>query len=91
MSTSGFGDLPAAVHGLGTRFGLQSLQRRHNSRAVLGTYVLINSAITIAILSAVAMLTKQPFIFPSLGLRHSYCFSQPRTCRPRPAAPSSAI
>lgn len=67
MSTTGFGDLPAAVHGLGTRFGLQSLQQRHNSRAVLGTYVLINSAITVAILSVVAMLTKQPFIFPSLG------------------------
>jgi CBS-domain-containing membrane protein len=62
-----FGDLPAAVHGLGVRFGLRSLQERHDSRSVLGTYVLINSAITIAILSAVAMVTKQPFIFPSLG------------------------
>ena len=34
---------------------------------MLGTYVLINSAISIAILSVVAMVTKQPFIFPSLG------------------------
>lgn len=71
MSTSAphstFGDLPAAVHGLGTRLGLRTLEAHHNSRAVLGTYVLINSAITIAILSAVAMFTKQPFIFPSLG------------------------
>ncbi len=62
-----WGDLPAAVHGLGTRFGLRSLQQRHDSRAILGTYVLVNSAITIAILSVVAMVTKQPFIFPSLG------------------------
>ncbi|MCB0920796.1 MAG: hypothetical protein KDC08_03160, partial [Actinobacteria bacterium] len=62
MSTSAphatFGDLPAAVHGLGTRFGLRTLEEHHSSRAVLGTYVLINSAITIAILSAVAMITK---------------------------------
>jgi CBS-domain-containing membrane protein len=34
---------------------------------VLGTYVLINSAISIAILAAIAALTKEPFVFPSLG------------------------
>ena len=62
-----WGDLPAAIHGLGARFGLRALEQRHSSRAMLGTYVLINSAISIAILSVVAMVTKQPFIFPSLG------------------------
>ena len=62
-----YGDLPAQVHGLAARFGLRSLQRHHDRRAVLGTYVLINSAISIAILAAVAALTKQPFVFPSLG------------------------
>jgi len=55
------------VHGLAVRFGLRRLQQRHDSRAVLGTYVLINSAISIAILAGIAALTKQPFIFPSLG------------------------
>jgi CBS-domain-containing membrane protein len=34
---------------------------------VLGTYVLFNSAISIAILAGIAALTKQPFVFPSLG------------------------
>jgi CBS-domain-containing membrane protein len=34
---------------------------------VLGTYVLINSAISITILAGIAALTKQPFVFPSLG------------------------
>jgi CBS-domain-containing membrane protein len=62
-----YGDLPLQVHGLAVRFGLRRLQQRHDSRAVLGTYVLLNSAISIAILAALAALTKEPFIFPSLG------------------------
>jgi CBS-domain-containing membrane protein len=62
-----YGDLPMQVHGLAVRFGLRGLQQRHDSRAVLGTYVLINSAISIAILAAIAALTKEPFVFPSLG------------------------
>src|SRR5215510_1443036 len=62
-----FGDLPAQVHGLAVRFGLRQLEQRHSSRAVLGTYVLLNSAISIGILASIAALTKQPFVFPSLG------------------------
>jgi len=62
-----YGDLPAQVHGLGVRFGLRGLQQRHNNRAVLGSYVLINSAVSIAILAGIAAFTKQPFVFPSLG------------------------
>jgi CBS-domain-containing membrane protein len=62
-----YGDLPAQVHGLSERFGLQQLERRHDSTAVLGAYVLCNSAISIAILAGLAALTKQPFVFPSLG------------------------
>jgi hypothetical protein len=62
-----YGDLPAQVHGLATRFGLRRLEQRHDSRLVLGTYVLVNSAISIAIVATIAWLTKQPFLFPSLG------------------------
>jgi hypothetical protein len=62
-----YGDLPAQVHGLAVRFGLRRLQRRHDSRAVLGAYVLFNSAISIGILAGIAAITKQPFVFPSLG------------------------
>lgn len=61
------GDLPAQVHGLAVRFRLRKVQERHSDRAVLGLYLLINSAIAIAILSTIAMLTDQPFVFPSLG------------------------
>lgn len=62
-----YGDLPAQVHGLARRFGLRRLEQRHDSRWVLGTYVLFNSAISIAIISIIAALTRQPFLFPSLG------------------------
>jgi CBS domain-containing membrane protein len=62
-----YGDLPAQVHGLARRFGLRGLERRCHSRWVLGTYVLITSAISIGIVATVAALTKQPFLFPSLG------------------------
>lgn len=62
-----YGDLPAQVHGLAVRFRLRGLEQRHDSRWVLGTYVLINSAISIGILATIAALTKQPFLFPSLG------------------------
>jgi CBS domain-containing membrane protein len=62
-----YGDLPAQVHGLARRFRLRRLEQRHDSRLVVGTYVLINSAISIAIVAVIAALTKQPFLFPSLG------------------------
>src|SRR5215469_630591 len=62
-----YGDLPAQVHGLAVRFGLRRLEQHHDKRAVLGTYVLMNSAISIAILAAIAALTKEPFVFPSVG------------------------
>lgn len=62
-----YGDLPAQVHGLALRFGLRRLEQRHDSRLVLGMYVLINSAISIGIVAVLAALTKQPFLFPSLG------------------------
>jgi CBS domain-containing membrane protein len=62
-----YGDLPAQVHGLAVRFSLRRLELRHSSRWVLGTYVLVNSAISIGIVAIIAALTKEPFLFPSLG------------------------
>ena len=61
------GYLPSQVKGIGRRFGIQRLEQAHNPRLMVGVYVLINSAISIAILSAVAVVTKEPFVFPSLG------------------------
>jgi CBS domain-containing membrane protein len=61
------GDLPEQVRGLARRFRVTSLESRHHNRAVIGVYVLINSAVSIAILSGIAAATGEPFVFPSLG------------------------
>lgn len=67
MRPSPFGDLPLQVRGLAQRLRLSALERHHNNRAVIATYVFINSAVTIALLSVIAMVTGEPFVFPSLG------------------------
>lgn len=67
MSNTQYGDLPLQIKGLGNRFRLTSLENHHSNRMVIGVYILINSAITIALLSMIAMVTNEPFVFPSLG------------------------
>jgi hypothetical protein len=57
-------DLTAAVHGIRQRLGLGSAT---STRMHLGAYVLVTSAISIALVSMVAVLTGEPFVFPSLG------------------------
>jgi CBS domain-containing membrane protein len=64
---SNTGDLPAQLEGLAKRLRLKSLESRHNNRFILGVYVLINSGISIGLLSALAAITDEPFVFPSLG------------------------
>ena len=61
------GDLPAAANVWLQRLRLPTVESRLGVRAVLGVYVLINSAICMAVLGALAWLTQQPFVFPSLG------------------------
>lgn len=61
------GDLSDALSGLGARLRLPALERQHDRRAVIGAYVLVNSAISIGLLAAVAAITDEPFVFPSLG------------------------
>jgi len=55
------------VLGLGNRLRLKPLTERFNSVAVLGTFAFVNGLVSIGLMSLVALLTKQPFIFPSLG------------------------
>lgn len=55
------------ILGLGQRFKIKSLQEHHDSRYVLALYVFVNSAIAIGFLSLITMITKEPFVFPSLG------------------------
>jgi CBS-domain-containing membrane protein len=55
------------VLGLGQRLRLKPLTERFNSVAVLGLFAFVNGLVSIALMSLVALLTDQPFVFPSLG------------------------
>lgn len=70
------------------RFQLLSLKRRHNARLVTGAYVLVNSGLAIGIMAALAMVTDQPFAFPSLGPTAFLLFYQPLGSN---AAPRSCL
>jgi CBS-domain-containing membrane protein len=61
------GDMAAIVFGLARRFRLPVLTERHSSRAVLGLFAFVNGLIAIAAMSLVALVTGEPFVFPSLG------------------------
>lgn len=61
------GELNAVLHGLGTRLRLSSLETRHSSTTVMGAFALVNGVVSIGIMSAAAVVTGQPLIFPSLG------------------------
>jgi CBS-domain-containing membrane protein len=59
--------MAAIVFGLARRARLTALVERHNSTFVLGLFALVNGLIAIGIMAAVAWVTGEPFVFPSLG------------------------
>jgi CBS-domain-containing membrane protein len=61
------GHMSDVVLGVARRLRLPALARRHNSTAVLGLFGLVNGFISIALMASAAALTRQPFLFPSLG------------------------
>lgn len=61
------GEMNSVLHGLGTRFRVPALVERHSSTSIMGAFALVNGVISIGIMSAAAVLTRQPLIFPSLG------------------------
>jgi CBS domain-containing membrane protein len=58
---------PEVARGLVGRFRLTKLLGRFDERLVWAAFMLVNGFVTIAILAVLAMLTRTPFIFPSLG------------------------
>jgi CBS-domain-containing membrane protein len=58
---------PEVVRGLIERLRLKWLLGRFPERPVWAAFMFINGFITIAILAAVAMVSRTPFVFPSLG------------------------
>jgi CBS-domain-containing membrane protein len=61
------GDMAAIVFGLARRARVPALMERHSSTFILGLFAFVNGLIAIGIMSFVALITGQPFIFPSLG------------------------
>jgi CBS-domain-containing membrane protein len=59
--------MSSAVAGLLRRARLRSLAERHDSRLVMGAFAFVNGCIAIGVMSAVALTTGSPFVFPSLG------------------------
>jgi CBS-domain-containing membrane protein len=61
------GDMAAIVFGLAQRARLSALVQRHNSTFVLGLFAFVNGLVAIGIMALVALMTGEPFVFPSLG------------------------
>ncbi|CAN5172441.1 hypothetical protein BH23ACT9_BH23ACT9_21510 [soil metagenome] len=79
--------------GPGTRhplagLALRPLQSRFGTVPVLGLYALVNGLLSIAIMTAAAMVTGVPLIFPSLGPTAYLLFSDPLG---RAACPRNAL
>ncbi len=58
---------PEVVRALIRRFRLTWLLGRFRERIVWAVFMFVNGFITTALLAAVAMVTRTPFVFPSLG------------------------
>ncbi len=61
------GEMSEVLLGLFRRFQLTELIRYHNSTVVMAVFSAVNGFISIALMAAVALVTRAPFIFPSLG------------------------
>jgi CBS-domain-containing membrane protein len=73
------GDMAAIVFGLAGRLRLPALTQRYSSRTVLGLFAFLNGLIAIAAMSLVALVTGEPFVFPSLGPTAFLLFYTPLT------------
>ena len=73
------GHLTHVVRGLLVRFRITSMVHRHDATAVLAVFSLINGFISIALMSVVALISHQPFVFPSLGPTAFLFFYSPLT------------
>jgi CBS domain-containing membrane protein len=59
--------MAAIVFGLARRARLSALMDRHSSTVVMGLFAFVNGLIAIGAMALVALVTGEPFVFPSLG------------------------
>nr|BBH90842.1 hypothetical protein KTC_55930 [Thermosporothrix sp. COM3] len=82
------GQMSDIVRGLLNRMRVPWLLKRYSNIGVLSLFSFVNGCISIAIMSAVADITKTPFIFPSLGPTAFLFFYTPMA---PPASPRNTI
>lgn len=82
------GQLANIVRGLLVRLRFVNLSRRHSSLALISLFSFINGCLSIAIMSVAALVSGQPFIFPSLGPTAFLFFYSPMSA---PASPRNAF
>ncbi len=70
-------DLIDIVHGLSQRIKIPWLLRHHSHRTVLAIFSLLSGGLSIALLAMLSLVTRSPFIFPSLGPTAFLIFSAP--------------
>src|SRR5438874_1686634 len=58
---------PEIARRLAARFQIAHLLTRHSERHVWALFMFLNGFATIGLLAAVAMVSRTPFVFPSLG------------------------
>ncbi|WP_242394331.1 HPP family protein [Anaeromyxobacter oryzisoli] len=67
------------MRGLAARLRLASLLHRFPERRVWAAFVFVNGFTSVGLLAAVAMLSRTPFVFPSLGPTAFLLFFSPTT------------
>jgi CBS domain-containing membrane protein len=69
---------PEVTRSLAARLQITHLLKHYSERQVWALFMFLNGFITIAILAAVAMISRTPFVFPSLGPTAFLFFFTPR-------------
>jgi CBS-domain-containing membrane protein len=82
------GQLANIVRGLLVRLRFVNLSRRHSSLWVISLFSFVNGCLSIGIMSVAALVSGQPFIFPSLGPTAFLFFYSPLSA---PASPRNAF
>jgi hypothetical protein len=60
--------MPRVVHGPARRARLPAPEARHSMTAVLALFAFGVGGVAIAVMASADLVTRQPFVFPSLGL-----------------------
>lgn len=61
------GEMPHVLHGILTRLNLPRLVQHHTRTEALALFSFINGCISIGLMATLAVITRSPFVFPSLG------------------------